>query len=334
MDVTPIFKACVMTVRLRNKSLPVPNKNRILQKKEKDEFSKSARDIFYQITCLKKLLLENRAAYMKFAYHLKNSAQMTDDQRDLIDSESEKIVEISTQYINSLRGEYKKKNLKKQLSDHIENVLDMLLNYVKAVQNIHLEQKRYRMQHELETYKLLKLESDKKKVPVRPVGEPKKKTEIGSSVENVDDPETQDNVEDSRIEKKTSPQRVAIDEDIQKTQMSYEENELTSEDIQVFESENIQLYHELQGLSEEVEQIEKNVVDIAKLQDLFTEKVSLQKHDIERIANTVVGATENVKDANEQIKQAIQRNAGLRVWALFFLIVMSFTLLFLDWYND
>lgn len=59
-----------------------------------------------------------------------------------------------------------------------------------------------------------------------------------------------------------------------------------------------------------------------------------QEQDIDRISNTVVGSTENVKDANEQIKQAIQRNAGLRVYVLFFLLVMSFTLLFLDWYND
>lgn len=63
-------------------------------------------------------------------------------------------------------------------------------------------------------------------------------------------------------------------------------------------------------------------------------QVTVQKQDIERIGNVVVGATENIRDANEQIKQAIQRNAGLRVWVLFFLIVMSFTLLFLDWYND
>lgn len=59
-----------------------------------------------------------------------------------------------------------------------------------------------------------------------------------------------------------------------------------------------------------------------------------QEQDIDRIANTVVGTTETMKDANEQIKQAIQRNAGLRVYILFFLLVMSFTLLFLDWYND
>lgn len=61
--------------------------------------------------------------------------------------------------------------------------------------------------------------------------------------------------------------------------------------------------------------------------------MSLQKGDIERISTTVVGATENVREANEQIRQAIQRNAGLRAYVLFFLLVMSFTLLFLDWYN-
>lgn len=48
----------------------------------------------------------------------------------------------------------------------------------------------------------------------------------------------------------------------------------------------------------------------------------------------MVGVTENVKDANDQIREAIQRNAGLRVYILFFLLVMSFSLLFLHWYND
>lgn len=81
-------------------------------------------------------------------------------------------------------------------------------------------------------------------------------------------------------------------------------------------------------------QIERKVVKIAELQDVFTEKVLQQEQDVERISSMVVGATENVRDANTQIRQAIQRNAGLRVYILFFLLVMSFSLLFLDWYND
>lgn len=80
--------------------------------------------------------------------------------------------------------------------------------------------------------------------------------------------------------------------------------------------------------------MESKVVHIAELQELFTEKVLQQDKDIERISETVVGSTENMKSANEQIRQAMQRNAGLRVWMLFFLLVMSFSLLFLDWYND
>lgn len=80
--------------------------------------------------------------------------------------------------------------------------------------------------------------------------------------------------------------------------------------------------------------MESKVVHIAELQEIFTEKVLQQDKDIERISETVVGSTENMKSANEQIRQAMQRNAGLRVWMLFFLLVMSFSLLFLDWYND
>lgn len=76
------------------------------------------------------------------------------------------------------------------------------------------------------------------------------------------------------------------------------------------------------------------MVEIAELQEAFTEKVLVQEKDIERIYSTVVGTTEDVQDANTQIRQAIQNNAGLRFFVLFFLMVMSLTLLFLDWYND
>lgn len=32
--------------------------------------------------------------------------------------------------------------------------------------------------------------------------------------------------------------------------------------------------------------------------------------------------------------QAIKNNAGFRVWVLFFLVMCSFSLLFLDWYDS
>ncbi|XP_065357115.1 syntaxin-18 [Calliphora vicina] len=374
MDITHLFKAGVMTVKLQRKGELDPK--RILPKSsansngQRDEFAKQAKEVCNKITTLRNVLIENRSAYMKIGQHLKSAAQMTDQQRDLIDRESEKFVTFYTQYLGQMRNDWKKSKRKPQQRQHIEAVIELLSSYLKAVQNIYLEQKKYRVQHELETYRLLKLASDKKKIPVRPVGEERsRKTSTVSSTSSKDlqvDHEMSTNndiaegwdLDDDDITAPSSTNRigeesptlrntsasvvadskaqVALDEDMQKSQQLVDEAEksLSPEDVQMFEEENVQLYHELQGLSEEVEAIEKNVVDIATLQDIFTEKVTLQQHNIDRIVNAVVGATENVKDANEQIKQAIQRNAGLRVWSLFFLLVMSFALLFLDWYYD
>lgn len=342
MDITSLFKASVKTVRLKSsdKAFPVLEKSRILSKKPSNEFSEKAKKIRFQITQLKNLLVENRAAYMQFAYHLKSSAQMTDEERDVIDRESENIIRICTNMLNDFKAECRTAKRSKQMTEFMDLVIDALSSYMNAVHHIANEQKQFRIQRELETYKFLKLDADNKSrssalTKLTPLdvrnGHEKHRKENGRRTPPPDDEtdEFAEYLEGSRAKV------ISQDEELENSSTFLEdEEELSPEDIQIFESENVQLYNELKGLSEEVEQIEKNVVDIAHLQEIFTEKISLQKTDIDRIANTVVGATENVKDANEQIKQAIQRNAGLRVWVLFFLIVMSLTLLFLDWYND
>lgn len=371
MDLTQLFKASVKTVRLRNKSVVLPDKSRILKVKPRDEFMIKANDVRFQVTQLRDLLIENRAAYMRFGYHLKTFAQMTDEERDIIDQESEKIITICNQYIDDLKVECLKATkglVKKQLLQHKLAILDILSDYLKKVFRIHNEQKASRVQHELDTYKLLKLESNKKLIPImapheRIVKSSRSYLKYLSTDESEEQALLEPFVEDDKVveEKKKKLRRsrqsdVAIDEE-QANKYALEEEHLNADDIQMFESENVQLLNNLKGLSDEVEQIEKSVVDIARLQEIFTEKVNVlisfvtrfgecmltmfdhlqvttQQHDIERIVTTVVGATENIKDANEQIKQAMQRNAGLRVWVLFFLIVMSFSLLFLDWYND
>ena len=94
------------------------------------------------------------------------------------------------------------------------------------------------------------------------------------------------------------------------------------------------MYEDLMCLKDNVTQIQSQVVKISELQEVFTEKVLQQKDDIDLIGANAVAATENVRDGNEELRKAIQRNASIRVYILFFLIVMSFSLLFLDWYND
>ncbi|KAF6372573.1 syntaxin 18 [Rhinolophus ferrumequinum] len=62
--------------------------------------------------------------------------------------------------------------------------------------------------------------------------------------------------------------------------------------------------------------------------------LSPQEAEIDSIHQLVVGATENIKEGNEDIREAIKNNAGFRVWVLFFLVMCSFSLLFLDWYDS
>lgn len=327
MDITHLFKAGVLSAKHRRKTeldpqriLAPTNKKASAPNVQRDQFSKQAKDVCQKITNLRNVLLENRSAYMRIGQHLKNAAQMTDEQRNLIDTESEKFVTFYTQYLGQMRNDWKKTKSKKQQNEHIEAVIELLTVYLRSVQQIYLEQKKYRVQHELETYGLLKLASDKKKIPVRPAGEHRKISQISSTSsrlrsensesESNDTSEVQttsndgwdldedditapllngadnewDVEEETSMLKNTSTSsamtdskaQVALEEDMQKSQQQVEaEKSLSPEDIQMFEEENVQLYHELQGLSEEVESIEKNVVDIATLQDIFTEKVIL-----------------------------------------------------------
>lgn len=288
MDLTALFKASVKTVRLRNKTLVVPDKSRILKSKSRDEFTFKAKDIRHQISQLRDLLIENRTAYMRFGYHLKAFAQMSNEERDIIDEESEKIILICNQFIGDLRANCKQsRTTNKQCIEYQLAVLNLLEDYLRAVFRIHNEQKTSRVQHELDTYKLLKLESNKKLIPVcapkeRGRGFRKLIENYENGSEDLQDASTEhdrleDDLEPRRISKSNkSLSELAIDEDNAVNRYSLEDEHLEAEDVQMFESENSQLINEMQGLSEEVEQIERNVVDIAKLQDLLTEKVRIR----------------------------------------------------------
>ena len=90
----------------------------------------------------------------------------------------------------------------------------------------------------------------------------------------------------------------------------------------------------MNNLTDSVQQVKHKVVKIAELQEIFTEKVLQQADDIDKLHLQTVAATENITSGNEEVRQAIQKNASYRVYILFVLLVFSFSLLFLDWYND
>ncbi|KAL2719409.1 hypothetical protein V1478_010871 [Vespula squamosa] len=322
MDVSILFRACVKTVSLRDKNLGSSSFTKPLKKtKNKSAFYIKTQAVVAQIAKLKEFLLENRKAYLNFSNYFSNIPRMTDADRDQIDAGAQTIMSTCSQLIKELKREIAFSEVSRQNMEHREIVLLLIEDYLKNVCKIYSEQKAIRVKRAIEMRTISKLELDTKSNKIMEVDN---KRSVSNLIEKTNNTENQSN------SSKSNPMKVQeINEDV--NTLLYEE--LSPEDIQMFESENEQLYNELSTVTEEVRQIESKVVHIAELQEIFTEKVLDQDKDLDRLMTTVVGSTENVKEANEQIRQAIQRNAGLRVWILFFLLVMSFSLLFLDWYN-
>ncbi|CAH1118829.1 unnamed protein product [Phaedon cochleariae] len=308
MDITTLFKACVKTVRTTNKSLGVKDQKSTILKSQKDGNLTKAREIVKQIKSLQQILMDNKAAYLNVLNYLSTNQTMTEVDRQQIDHMAEDIVSKCKHLISEFKQDVSSMTKSEQKAEHYRNIIDTLEVYLKSVSKIYTEAKAVRVKRVIETHKLSKLETPSPRLDDKTSGN---KVSLENTVKSP-----------SKEEPRIPSMPVNYDD------------ELSTEDMQMFEAENEHLYNELNSISDEVKQMENKVVHIAELQELFTEKVLQQDKDIERIASTVVGSTENMKDANEQIRQAIQRNAGLRVYILFFLLVMSFSLLFLDWYND
>lgn len=305
--------ACVKANRATNKQIQYV-KSSILKTSKKDPNLSTAKEIVKHVSTLQKFLQEHKFAYLNVINYLSTNKTMTEADREYLDNTAQKVLNECSMLLKEFRQDITKGKNPKQLIEHYIGVAELVESYLRTISKMYTEVKATRVKKVIDVHKLSRLENISANGNIKQI--PPK---ISDKTENTQ--VTENNHMDSKI---TETGTSSINDS----------DQLSSEEIQMFESENALLYNELNSLSDEVQQMERKVVHISELQELFTEKVLVQEKDIDRIATTVTGTTENIKVANEQIRQAIQRNAGLRVWVLFFLLVMSFSLLFLDWYND
>uniref|UniRef100_A0A674IMA6 Syntaxin-18 n=1 Tax=Terrapene triunguis TaxID=2587831 RepID=A0A674IMA6_9SAUR len=305
VDITLLFKASVKTVKTRNKALGVPAgespRDELLKRgsqRPKSDFSCRAREVITNIGKLKDFLLQHRKDYINAYSHLMSEyIRMTDTERDQIDQDAQIFMRTCADAIQQLRTEAHKNVQSPQVREHRAAVLDFTEDYLKRVCKLYSEQRAVRVKRMV----------DKKRFMLICLG-----FLVIFTDQNLTDAHT----------------NLGLWGD------GKGEDELSPEEIQMFEQENKRLVGEMNSLFDEVRQIEGKVVEISRLQEIFTEKVLQQDTEIDNIHQLVVGATENIKGGNEDIREAIQKNAGFRVWILFFLVMCSFSLLFLDWYDS
>uniref|UniRef100_A0A8C7AKI3 Syntaxin-18 n=1 Tax=Neovison vison TaxID=452646 RepID=A0A8C7AKI3_NEOVI len=317
VDITLLFRASVKTVKTRNKALGVAvgggvdgSRDELFRRspRPKGDFSSRAREV------VSWLLWKRRAGGLRTSLYT---------ERDQIDQDAQTFMRTCSEAIQQLRTQAHKEIHSQQVKEHRSVVLDFIEDYLKRVCKLYSEQRAIRVKRVVDKKRLSKLEP-----------EPNTKTRESMSSEKGSQHPSQESEEKPATEE--YPEKVPAESqpELGTWGEGKGDDELSPEEIQMFEQENQRLIGEMNSLFDEVRQIEGRVVEISRLQEIFTEKVLQQEAEIDSIHQLVVGATENIKEGNEDIREAIKNNAGFRVWVLFFLVMCSFSLLFLDWYDS
>ncbi|XP_058181869.1 syntaxin-81-like [Rhododendron vialii] len=102
---------------------------------------------------------------------------------------------------------------------------------------------------------------------------------------------------------------------------------------QLLDDETRALQVELTSLLDAAQETETKMVEMSALNHLMSTHVLQQAQQIEFLYDQAVEATKNVELGNKELSQAIQRNSSSRTFLLLFLFVMTFSIIFLDWYS-
>uniref|UniRef100_G3P074 Syntaxin-18 n=3 Tax=Gasterosteus aculeatus aculeatus TaxID=481459 RepID=G3P074_GASAC len=288
VDITLLFKASVKTVKTRNKAIGISvdsTKDEIFKRiRPKSGFSPKAKEVISNITKLKDFLLQHRKDYVSAGSLISSdSTRMTENERDQIDQDAQIFMRTCSEAIRQLRNEAEKQVTSAQVKEHRGAVLDLIEMYLRGVCKLYSEQRAIRVKRMVDKKRLSRLAPEhRSKVEKPPAVEPKEEKTV-------------------REESPEKSMSEVLDNPVSLWEESRVEDELSPEEIQMFEQENQRLVSEMNSLVDEVRQIEGKVVEISRLQEIFAEKVLQQETEIDGIHQLVVGATENVKERQMRI---------------------------------
>uniref|UniRef100_A0AC34FHV1 Syntaxin-18 n=1 Tax=Panagrolaimus sp. ES5 TaxID=591445 RepID=A0AC34FHV1_9BILA len=322
-------------------------------------FASQARDILRNISELRNLVLSKRRDYLLCSVGGHFSAYghsnfISDYDRRQFDSDSDTAMRQCGKLIKSLKSQMESdKTLREDEHKHLQCVIQLLSVFLKEVcrivaqlREIHLKktqnlQKICRLANLVDLYEsnlsAIKVEEEAKIKRVKALEEEFEREAHGGDVkeegwEKLDDEENVALISKDIKDEKTK--KMLIESELSKVRDDgLRQTELSKEEQAQLLAENEELFIRFARTNTEIEKIETQMTEIKKLQDTFAEKIFEQEQEIEQIHVTTSHTLDNLEAANDFIRQAIQNSASRRVIMLFCLIVLTFTLLFLDWYN-
>ncbi|KAG0213465.1 hypothetical protein BGX28_004320 [Mortierella sp. GBA30] len=111
------------------------------------------------------------------------------------------------------------------------------------------------------------------------------------------------------------------------------EQSLSAQERQMLELENENIFQKLETELNQVRELESSMMELSSLHSTIQEHLEVQTLQTNRLHEEALSAINHIDSGNEQLIKAGKRNTSTRKWILFFLMLASFVLLFLDWYD-
>uniref|UniRef100_A0A0K0FIH7 Syntaxin-18 (inferred by orthology to a human protein) n=1 Tax=Strongyloides venezuelensis TaxID=75913 RepID=A0A0K0FIH7_STRVS len=338
-DNTHLFKARMKMICAKDKE------DSGKAKKEKRNYQKSnklplyineAKEILKHITLLKTLALNNRYSYIAssgfyFPISGKDAVKMTfnEKQRKKLDNDSDGGLEDCQKLVENFGKQINADNfLKSNEKEMMENIFVSMDSYLNTVRgNIMEMREKYNEKAKRAKFlgcysNFVKMDQEGYKKAFRDIDE--------KYCKNISNPITLDDgirLRKTIKENKTSKINHYLEED------ENIDEEGSPEVTQQLLKENEKFYQKLTNKNEEIEVLSRQFAEIEKLQHTFLEKAMEQEKNIEVIHEKVELTEVNLKIANNFIKSALENTATKRLIYMFCIIVLTLSLLFLDWFN-
>ncbi|KAJ1511339.1 hypothetical protein HMI56_005516 [Coelomomyces lativittatus] len=85
---------------------------------------------------------------------------------------------------------------------------------------------------------------------------------------------------------------------------------------------------------EEVQQTESSLLVISQIQAELAQHLANHQVTLEHVWEEAEIQTEHMNEGNKHLSQVLETGRGRRLWFLILVLILSFLLLFLDWYHD
>lgn len=265
---------------------------------------------------------------------LAGASIMTDERRNKLNQDIDEFIKVCNQKIKILQSEIWIGTNSNQVIEHRKAMIEIMMrifnDFVKCCTHL----RTTRMMRDIEKEKFERVEIISKKKRLDEAIDPLSNDLIDlDSLKDITQT-TCDDSDNKQVSTRSIQANLTQDDWQQQSILAAEHDiHISPQEAQMLAVENSRIHEELMTLSDEINLIGKKVIQISKLQELFSDKVMEQEMELNQLHETTIRSSENVREGNDLIRDAMMKNASTRVFILFYILVLAFTILFLDWYN-